>query len=511
MAKPTVLSVGGVQITSTGGQTGALLKSINAAANGTDVNVVPPGATSLPAAPTTPGPHTLVVPASYTGPMSIPSGYTYVIYAGTAPVTGGDGNTQIVGNNLNYTGSAGVVVGTGTGGSVADNAPGALMSFFGNYSVSASGNNDTVKIDPGSPVQVTLTGSGSEVDLGAVGGAASASAAAAAAVIATTTVDLTAPTTPGGGADTVKAEVGTSNLLYVKTATDIMATGGATTVVTGTGGVVTLNATGGSQLIFDHDGGNMINAGPATEYVTAVSVPASTFNAMAGGADTIFASSAIGYSNAGGTAASLFFLGGAGAVTVSAAAAETVFGGKGGGSYSVGATSFEFFGGGGADSISGGAGASSVLAFGSSNENLTITQAASTKGNTFVSFGNNDTINAANAAGGNTWQIVNQTLPAAAGGTFTGDSTLMGSSAGSDTFVVYIDGSAPPAHTITIENWQASDVLFISNLASASQSLGASDVAAVNAFQTGGSSSLTLSDGTTIAFQGAKPTTIAHL
>jgi hypothetical protein len=513
MAKATILSVGGVVVSSSGGQTGALLKSINAAAGGRTPTTVLPNATSLPAAPTTGGVQTLVIPASYTGPLSIPSGYTYVIYGGTSPVSGGDANTVLVGNNLTYTGSAGSVVGAGTGGSVIDNTNGAVLSFFGAYSVSASGNNDTVKIDPGSPVQVKLTGSGSEVDLGAVGGAASASAAAAAAVIATTTVELTAPTTPGGGADTVKAEVGTSNLLYVKTATDIIATGGATTVVTGTGGVVTLNATGGSQLIFDHPGGggNMINAGPATEYVTAVSVPASTFNAMAGGADTIFASSAIGYSNAGGTAASLFFLGGAGAVTVSAAAAETVFGGKGGGSYSVGATSFEFFGGGGADSISGGAGASSVLAFGSSNENLTITQAASTKGNTFVSFGNNDTINAANAAGGNTWQIVNQTLPAAAGGTFTGNSTLMGSSAGGDTFVVYIDGSAPPAHTITIENWQASDVLFISNLASASQSLGASDVAAVNAFQTGGSSSLTLSDGTTIAFQGAKPTTIAHL
>jgi len=198
-------------------------------------------------------------------------------------------------------------------------------------------------------------------------------------------------------------------------------------------------------------------------------------------------------------------------VTVSAAAAETVFGGKGGGSYSVGATSFEFFGGGGADSIVGGAGASSVLAFGMTNEHLTINQAASTPGNTFVSFGNNDTIDATNAAGGNTWQIVNQTLPAAAGGTFTGDSTLVGSNAGSDTFVVYIDGSTPPAHTVTIENWQASDVLFISNLANASQALGASDVAAVNAFQQGGSSSLTLSDGTTIDFQGAKPTTIAHL
>ena len=510
MAKPTVLSVGGVTITTTGGQTGALMKSINAAAQGTQQTVAPPGAPSLPAAPTTPGPHTLVIPASYSGSLSVPSGYTYVIYGGSGTVSGGDANTVLVGNDLTYSGGAGTVVGTGSSGHVTDNANGALMSFIGAYSVSASGNHDTVKVDPGSPVEVTLTGSNNEIDLGALGGAASASAAAAAAVIATTTVDLTAPSA-GSGADTVKADAGTSNLLFVKTATDIMATGGSTTVVTGSGGVVTLNATGGSQVIFDHDGGNMINAGPATEYVTAVSVPASTFNAMAGGADTIFASTGINYSNSAGTAASLFFLGGANAATVSAAAAETVFGGKGGGSYSVGATSFEFFGGGGADSIVGGAGASSVLAFGMTNEDLTVTQAASTPGNTFVSFGNNDTIDATHAAGGNVWQVVNQTLPASAGGTFTGNSTLMGSSAGGDTFVVYIDGSTPPAHTVTIENWQASDVLFISNLANASQALGASDVAAVNAFQQGGSSSLTLSDGTTIDFQGAKPTTIAHL
>ena len=101
-------------------------------------------------------------------------------------------------------------------------------------------------------------------------------------------------------------------------------------------------------------------------------------------------------------------------------------------------------------------------------------------------------------------------LPASAGGTFTGDSTLMGSTAGNDLFVVYIDGSSPPAHTVTIENWQASDTMFLSNLASPSQALGTADAAAVKAFEAGSGSSLTLSDGTTIDFVGNKPTNIAH-
>lgn len=510
MAKATVLSAGGVQVSTTGGQTGALLNQIAAASAGATVTVVPTNASSLPA-PTGSGPQELVIPAGYTGSLVIPSGYTYVVYGGTGQLTGGDTTTTIVGNNLNYSGPAGVVVGTGTGGSVTDTTPGALMAFFGQYSVSATGNNDTVKLDSGSSQNVTMSGANSVLDLGGNGAASASAAAAGAAVSAVSTVDITS-TSGSSGTDTVNATAGAGNsLLFVTTATDIVQSGGATTVVTGTGGVVTLNATGGSALIFDHDGGNLINAGPATEYVTAVSVPASTYNAMSGGADTIFASTAINYSNGGGTAASLFFLGGAGAVTVSAAASETVFGGKGGGSYSVGATSFEFFGGGGADSITGGSGDSSILAFGAAGEDLTVTQAASTKGNTFISFGNNDTINAANAAGGNVWQVVNQTLPAGAGGTFTGNSTLVGSSAGGDTFVVYIDASSPPAHTITIENWQASDVLFLSNLASASQALGSADTAAVNAFEAGSSSSLTLSDGTTIDFSGAKPTTIAHL
>ncbi len=510
----TVLSVGSVQITTSGGQTGKLLQSIVGRQGALTPVFVTSGNTSIPAPPSGAGPFELVIQPGYTGPLAIPTGYAVVVNGATAnsnPVTGGDATTAIVGSTVNYSGPATTIIGTGASGTVSSTSNNAVLSFGGgHYSVTATGANDTVRFDSGSSTQATITGANSEIDLGG-NGSASAAAAAAGPVVAVNTLDITS-THGAVGTDTVNAAAGSNNLLFVTEAAIINETGGTTTVVTGTGGVVTLNATGGSALVFDHDGANVIHAGPSTEYVTAVSVPASQYDAMSGGADTIFASTGINYSNNAGTASSLFFLGGAGVVTVSAAAAETVFGGSGGGSYSVGATSFEFFGGGGADTITGGAGASSVLAFGFKNENLTINQAASTPGNTIISFGNNDSINAAHAAGGNVWQVVNQTLPAGAGGTFTGDSTLVGSNAGGDTFVVYIDSAAthPPAHTIDIANWQASDAIFIADLGN-NEKLTATDLSAVSKFQAGGSSSLTLSDGTTINFTGAKPTTIAHV
>jgi hypothetical protein len=518
----TVLSVGSVTISANGGNTGDLLKQIMAAAAGLTVVTVGAGATSLPAAPVSGGPFELVIDPGYTGTLNIPTGYALVVNGATAdtnPITGGDSTTSIVGAGaVNYSGGAGVVLGLGTGGTVDDTATGAVMAFTGAYSVTASGGNDTVGFDGGNS---TFTGSasGDVVDIG--GGAPSAgSGAAAAAVAATSTVTDNVPV----GISQTSNITSDAGLYEDSGLLTLNASGGSATVVTGSAAHVTLNASGGSQLVFDNIGGNVINAGPSTEYVTAVNVAASTYNASAGGADTIFASTAIDYSSAAGTANSLFFLGGAGAVTVSAAAAETVFGGAGGGSYSVGATSFIFIGGGGADTLTGGAGSSTVTAWGGVNENLTISQTGSageTIGNTYITFGNNDSMNAAAGLGHSDWQIVNQALPNGVGsgnsttpGTFTGDSTLVASNAGSDLFVVYIDPASatlPAAHTIDIANWQSSDTLFLSDLGNANQSLDATDASTVAAFEAGTSHSLTLSDGTTIDFTGAKPSTIAHV
>jgi hypothetical protein len=512
----TVLSVGSVVVSTTGGQTGKLLQSILNAQSGVVTVGAGVGLAALPTPPAGAGPFELIIEPGYTGSLTIPNGYAFVINGATAdssPLVGSDPNAVIVGNNINYSGPAKEIVGTGSSGNVSSTGVGAVLAFGGgNYTITATGANDTVQLDTGSSSQATVTGANSTIDIGSGNSVSGAAAAADAAATTSNTIDITSTSGGGASVDVVNQLSGTSNLLFVTTATEINESGGSATVVTGSGGIVTLNATGGSALVFDHDGGNVIHASTSTEYVTAVSVPASTYDAAAGGADTIFASTGIDYSNASGTASTLFFLGGAGVVTVSAAAAETVFGGSGGGSYSVGATSFEFFGGGGADTVTGGSGDSSVLAFGAKNENLTIVQAASTKGNTIVSFGDNDSINAANAASGNIWQVVNESLPAGAGGTFTGNSTLVGSSAGGDTFVVYINSAAAhaPAHTVDIANWQASDVLFIADLGN-NEKLTAADLAAVTKFNAGGSASITLSDGTTIDFTGSKPTTIAHV
>jgi hypothetical protein len=505
-----MLSVGSVTVTANGGQTGDLLAAILAASKNYTVVTVGAGAASLPAAPTTSaGPFELVIQPGYTGLLDIPGGYALVVDGATAdsnPITGGDSNTSIVGNGsepLNYSGGAGVVLGAGGTGTVNDTAPGAMMSFTGNYSVTASGNNDTIGIG-GGDVQVVVSGSNEHIDFG--GGSASTGSGASAAATSVASVS-TGEIAPGSTGDVASIASGQNVLLFSFEPYQLNQSGGSSTLVTGSGGVVTLNATGGSQLVFDFPGnpGNVINAGPSTEYVGAPNDTGTSFyNASAGGADTIFAISPVDYSSIAGMASSLFFSGGAGTATVSAAAAETVFSGAGGGTYSIGATTFDFAGGGGTDNLVGGAGAAPVLAFGNANENLTLTTGAS--GNTLIPFGNNDVMNASLAGGGNVWQIVN--LEAGGAAAFAGNTTLTGSNAGGDFFNVYVDEAAsttPAAHTIDIANWQSSDFLILNDLGNG-VSLTSVDAAAVAAFAGGTSHTLTLTDGTSIDFTGARPT-----
>lgn len=516
MAGPTTLSVGSVTITANGGHTGDLLAAIIAASSTATVVSVGSLDSSIPAPPGGPGPFELVINPGYTGSMSIPSGYAFVINGATDDpntITSTDPTTAIVLSNLstaNYTGAAGTVLGAGGGGTVDSTGNDATMAFFGDYSVTASGSGDTIGVNGGAASDVTVVGSGDTINSGGGSPSVAGSSAQAAGAGSGPVQIFNIGTSVTGTQFNVGANA--NDLVFISSPTTVNATDGSATVVTGSGGIVTLNASGGNQVVFDFQGGNLINAGGSTEFVTAIGDASSTYNSSTGGADTIFASTAIDYSNSAGEANSLFFLGGAGAVTVSAAAAETVFGGTGGGSYSVGATSFSFFGGGGDDTLAGGTGNASILAFGNSNEALTVDQSDSStaKGNIFITFGTNDSINASNADGGNFFQIVNQALTAQPTGTFTGNSTLVGSNLGNDVFTVFVDNSSPPSHTVSIGNWQSSDALVIDNLGSADGSLNATDLAAVTAFEGGSSQSLTLSDGTTILFTGAKPSTIIH-
>jgi phospholipase/lecithinase/hemolysin len=324
------------------------------------------------------------------------------------------------------------------------------------------------------------------------GEAAVASLAAAALALANaTTITATTPVevVPLGGGD---------SFVFATVPINIEQSAGASTIIS-SAGALTVAATGGSDVIFDSGGGSSINEAPSSEYVGNPANAASTITASAGGSDTIFSGGAVLYQGSAG--ANSLFVGGTGMATVESAASETVFAGSGGGLYQPGGTSFFLFGGGGADTISGGAASPTV--WGNSNETLV---ADSTAGNgVYVAFGNNDSLDASLAGGGNTFYVVNEalTLPS---GTFAGNTTLVGAAAGNDTLAVFSEGAAPPAHTITVENWQISDTLYLGNYAAA-------DLAAANAAlaaaAAGAGASFTLSDQTTITFVATHPTAVA--
>jgi hypothetical protein len=444
------------------------------------------------------------------------------VYGGTGTLTGGDPTAAVVGNDLNYSGGAETVVGVGTSGNVQDSANGAQVGIQGTgYTVVLSGNDDFLRLDSGSSANVTVTGADAVIDLGAPSTTSSGAASAAnSTVTSVNTIDISASI----GVDTVNAVAGTNNFINVASAADINASGGSDTVNL-TAGALTLNATGGNQLVFDNIGGSLINAGPATEYVSAADVATSTVISSAGGNDTVFALSGIDYD--GAAAASALFLGSnTDAVTVSAATNATLFGGAAGGVYTEGADSAggfflwgHSFGASdtvtASDTVVGGATAAQVTVWGNNNEDVTVSQqgsAAAGAGGTFVAWGASDTINATDARGGNAFIAWNASLPS--GTNFTGDTTLIGSNAGSDDFAIFSSSTAQSsligasaAHTITIDNWQASDVLFLGGYSAADIATADTALAAAD----GGSASFTLSDGTTVKFDNVSPTSAFHL
>lgn len=308
-----------------------------------------------------------------------------------------------------------------------------------------------------------------------------------------TVADTIAANTPGG---TVVLPAAT-DYVFATAATVFDQAAGANSIVSSVG-FMTINQTGGSLWVFDGIGHDVINEGPAFEYIGSPSGAASTLTASAGGSDTILAGSAVLYDGTSG--GNSLFIGGTGVQTVVAAASETVFGGTGGGIYAPGGNAFLFFGAGASDTISGGITPTSVI-WGNTNERLDITGTAGY--GTFVALGNNDSINASTAGGHNTFIAVNEALPQ---GTFTGSTTLVGSNAGGDTFGIFGEpGTPPPAHAIVIENWQASDTLYLG--------YGASDLAtadaALAAAPAGAGATFTLSDHTTVQFIGNHPTIAA--
>jgi hypothetical protein len=539
MATPTVLSIGNATVPASGGQTGDLLQQLAnmvSTVPAADIVTVSASASVLPPPPTTgAGPFWLTIPEGYTGSGDIPSGYAYIVYSGSTPLSGGSASETIAGTNVTYTGGAAAVIGTGSG-SVTDSSDNATLSFSNvpgtggsSYNVTVSGTGDNVTFDSNTGGTIVATGTNDNIQTGTPSGdiqpsgSSGGPVAAAASVVPETLVALKG----ANGVLTVNA--GSNDGVFVFSNAVITATGGSATIVDNPGASVTVNASTdtntvpGSLAVFGNGGTDLINAGLATSYESG-STGTTIYNATTGGNDTIFAVSSGDFTYNGGKAASLFFLAETGAVTAGPAASETIIGGSGGGSYSIGSSSFTFAAGsqsvgGGADSLFGAASTAAVGFFGFTNENLTVTQADSVNSNVFTAFGNDETINATAAAGGNTFQIINEalTIPAA-NGAFAGNTTIFGSNAGGDHFSFLIDGSvaAGPAHTITIENWKSTDNSAIFDLSNSAQSLSATDLAAVNAFNTaeaGGANggSFTLQDGTTINFVDAKGVTVNHV
>jgi hypothetical protein len=414
--------------------------------------------------------------------LSIPSGYTYVLYGGTGELTGGTSSTVVVGNNLNYSGNAGTVVATGTGtvgATVTDSVASALISVYtGTYTVNASGGSDTVVVDTGSSAVVNATGSNDTVLVG------------------------TPPTNVATGSVATQASGGNSE---------------------------TINASGTNNIVYDYSGGNLINLGGSNTYVANSATLTASTVVGTGGADTVFATSALDFVGTAATS-SLFVGSNVGVVTVASASNQTVVGASGGGIYTEGTSStgsFAFFGHftttlGAAvtDSIVGSASSPTVDAWGNSEENEVVSQAGTAKallkGNTFVGYGEGDTINATNTTGGDQFIVFNvaSTANPSAAGNFVGNSTLIGSSAGNELFAFFgnlgFTTVTTPAHTITIENWQTSDVLGlgVGNGSTAGDYTSGDASGLLSALTTakGGSASYTLSDGTTIKFVGASPT-----
>jgi hypothetical protein len=464
MSGSTVLAVGGVTVTATGAFTGALVADIQALINAAsvagnlDVEVAVPGQ-PLPPPSTTPGAlHVLVLPPGETGALQIPAGYDVVVNGAgnAAAISGGDPSTIVVGD-LIYSGGAGTVVAAGgaEGSSVADITPNAVMSFdSGNNLVFGVASAQSFRFDAGLNTLVA-TGLG----------------------------------------DVVSVDGSASVIGYLNAGGSVMQNSAqaSETMVAGSTVQSFFNIEAGNAIIWGSPGGESVFAGTGSvEFLNGSGI--STMTASTG-ADTVFATGGVDYQ--GGTGKSLF-IGGSGFSTVMASSNEVAYGGTGGEQIilSQGDTLL-FVGGAGSDTIMGADSVAPTI-WGNNGNNLTVISSA--PGALYVLYGN-DTMNLASAAG-------SAHIVALNGGPFEGNDSLTMASAGNDSLVMVsgsVFGLSTGDHTVTVMNWQSSDVMDLS--------IGytSADAAGAQAALAGGASSFTLTDGTTVQFMGNKPTNIVHI
>ena len=550
MGQATVLAYGGVTVSASGGQSGDALFRIQqqlsaASAAGTLVVNTPPATTVVgtkaspilipqPSAPGSGTVQVITIPDADTGYISVPAGYTTILYNGPGTIIAGPGQ-QVIGD-LFATGGASTVIGGGIGGRISDTTSGAFLGLLsGNYTINSQGDAQTVEIQNKVKFNLNLTGSGNTVNIGLPNSTvASQLRGSDFATVSgnNDTINMWAQENATfivqpGATGTVFNSIGNSYnpgtivTLLLDNGASVTAGQGNLIVYDSVGTALTFDGSGNSALtyIFDSVGGGHITPGDTTLYVNDSAAAAASITGHSGSNDTVYAFHGVNYD--GTQATSLLLVGGTdastGANTVAAAANTTIWGGAAGGTYSIGGGSFFFGGAAGASdtlvesSLSGSG--SSFFAYSNSNEQLTLTSVTGASGNgvNLVVAGDQTTVDATNGAGGdNIWLLGISASTVAGANALTGAATINGATAGGEHFVLYMDNTVEAAHTITVNNWQGSDNFdLLHAVGTGSDNYLQADVAAISAFNAGASgNSFTLSDGTTVTFQGGQPTHI---
>ena len=472
----TVLAAGGATVPASGNYTALGLSQVQAIFNqasmpgNSTVVTFDPLNPTIPAVPPADfGNYVLIVPNSATQPLTlaIPSGYGAVILGrGTnATVTGGDATTRIVsGGLLDYTGAAALVDASAGSGRITDSAANAIVEVGGGaYSVTATGHASTIRVDNGSPDFIDVRGGSDSIQLG--NGPPSG-----------TYFDLYQFAASVSGA-TVRTALG-----------DVVTVNGTgyTIVDNATGaGATTINALWGSSTVFAGTGDLYQGQGGSavTEYI-GTGANQTVFGGS--GNDTVFGQAGDIVYNQGSGAFS-YFIAGSGNATVngSVAGGGAVFGGTGNTYFTLGNSNDVFVGGSGHDTIVGGAAIPTV--FGGSHETVVIQGSHVAF---VVALGEDEVMDASGALGGTNFFALGS----------QGNVTLIGnpSSGVPDTFQIQ---SVPGGrvHTVDIQNWHTGDGLFLTGYGQADRDL-------LDATLNAGGTTFTLSDGTTIRFDGAHPT-----
>ena len=500
MPEATVISHGGVTLSSSSTDIGQLLSSIERQLNDNASYNYTAGQTTVPP-PTVDG-ETLIFTVSPDVTISIDANFGIVITDVAASLTGGGQYTSLFSSaaGLTYTGSAGEVVALGGNSFVDDLLAYAKIAFAGTgNSAVLEGPYSTLTLDNGSTGSFSVTGTGAIIIDGKLNlGNASVAAAVSAA-----------DATLAGGMSTFTLTNGNSITLADTVAGDsayVILTGGANTI-NAQAGTSTISALTGGDVYFGSNNAATLFVGATSSITAAVST---IFGG--GGNSTVFGEAGVAYTEGSG---SNLYVGGIASVlaadgvapaslaisTITATTGnDTIFGGTAVSTIvNVGNGSELFVGGGASDTLTGGS--ISPTVFGASNEDVKLIGTAT--GGVLVALGAADTIDASLGGQHNDFFVSN-----AAG---VGNTTLIGSlaapgaSVGSgDIFVVSsVAEAAATAHTITIADFQTNDAFFLSGYSAADN---ATFAAAVAATAPTSALSVTLSDNTTISFVGNHPT-----